>query len=167
MDKPAVAKKIVKAIRDGNPPGRFLKKCDDGLWYDVGDRNAAEKTSQGLRERTNSEKRERSVLREALRFKKSDCADEDAFGVTSGNNQHTDTSLVDAESKPPRGEAATRYAKANTHFKGDSNASSSLPGINSADLPPNAVDKHGNILVTDYDILVSLVDFYNYLESLH
>lgn len=33
MDKPSVARKIVRAIRYGNPPGRFLKKKDDGLWY--------------------------------------------------------------------------------------------------------------------------------------
>lgn len=33
MDKPAVARKIVKAIRHGNPPGRFLKKGEDGNWY--------------------------------------------------------------------------------------------------------------------------------------
>ena len=47
MDKPAVARRIVRSIRQGTPPGRFLKKADDGHWYDVGDRTAAEKTSQG------------------------------------------------------------------------------------------------------------------------
>ena len=44
MDKPSVARKIVRSIRHGQPPGRFLKKSDDGKWYDVGDRTAAEKT---------------------------------------------------------------------------------------------------------------------------
>ena len=35
--KPRVARKIVKAIRTGNPPGRFLKKSSkDNKWYDVG-----------------------------------------------------------------------------------------------------------------------------------
>lgn len=42
-----VARRIVRAIRQGNPMGRFLKKSDDGLWRDVGDKVAAEKTSQG------------------------------------------------------------------------------------------------------------------------
>jgi hypothetical protein len=37
IQKPAVARILVKAIRNGNPPGRFLRKDDDtGHWYDVG-----------------------------------------------------------------------------------------------------------------------------------
>ena len=47
IEKPNVARKIVRAIRCGSPPGRFLKKDPkNGLWYDVGDRHAAEKTSR-------------------------------------------------------------------------------------------------------------------------
>merc|ERR1712157_477415 len=34
--KPRVARKIIKAIRTGDPPGRFLKKGANNLWYDVG-----------------------------------------------------------------------------------------------------------------------------------
>ncbi len=48
---------IVRAIRNGDPPGRFLKKDEKtGKWIDVGDKKAAEKTSQALREKTNDEK---------------------------------------------------------------------------------------------------------------
>ena len=49
--KPDVARKIVRAIRMANPPGRFLRKGDDGKWIDVGDKKAAEKASQALREK--------------------------------------------------------------------------------------------------------------------
>lgn len=57
IEKPNVARRIVRAIRCGSPPGRFLKKDrENGLWYDVGDRHAAEKTSQALREKTQAEK---------------------------------------------------------------------------------------------------------------
>ena len=28
----------MRAIRTANPPGRFLKKNEDGFWYDVGNR---------------------------------------------------------------------------------------------------------------------------------
>jgi hypothetical protein len=45
--KPDVARKIVRAIRMANPPGRFLKKRNDGRWVDIGDKKAAEKCSQG------------------------------------------------------------------------------------------------------------------------
>lgn len=54
-DKAGVAKGIVDTIRSLNPPGRFLKKARDisanGVWVEIGDRKAREKTSQALRER--------------------------------------------------------------------------------------------------------------------
>jgi hypothetical protein len=57
IQKPSVARVIVRAIRNGDPPGRFLKKDEKtGKWIDVGDKKAAEKTSQALREKTNDEK---------------------------------------------------------------------------------------------------------------
>ena len=57
IQKPFVAKRIVAAIRGGDPPGRFMKRNPtDLMWYDVGNRHAAEKTSQALRERYQAEK---------------------------------------------------------------------------------------------------------------
>lgn len=51
---------IVRAIRNGDPPGRFLKKDDvTGKWVDIGDKKAAEKTSQALREKTGEERGEK------------------------------------------------------------------------------------------------------------
>jgi hypothetical protein len=50
-DKPAISSKIVKMIREMNPPGRFLKQEGNaGEWFDVGDARATEKVSQALRE---------------------------------------------------------------------------------------------------------------------
>ena len=52
-----MARVIVRAIRNGDPPGRFLKKDEKtGKWIDIGDKKAAEKTSQALREKTGEEK---------------------------------------------------------------------------------------------------------------
>jgi len=49
-DKPAISRAIVSAIRENN--GRFLKKDEKtGLWYEIGDDAAREKTSQALRQR--------------------------------------------------------------------------------------------------------------------
>jgi hypothetical protein len=57
IQKPSVARVIVKAIRCGDPPGRFLRKDEKtGKWVDVGDKKAAEKTSQALREKTIDER---------------------------------------------------------------------------------------------------------------
>ena len=37
VQKPAVARVVVRAIRNGNPPGRFLRKDEStGRWIDVG-----------------------------------------------------------------------------------------------------------------------------------
>lgn len=46
-EKPRVSRGIVRAVRNQNPPGRFLQKDEKtGLWYDIGDQKAQEKTSQ-------------------------------------------------------------------------------------------------------------------------
>jgi hypothetical protein len=64
VEKPKVAKDIVKAWRSLDPPGRFLARKDESkkgpgsvkgegtVWQDVGDKKAREKASQCLRERT-------------------------------------------------------------------------------------------------------------------
>mmetsp|Transcript_26091 Transcript_26091/g.61972 ORF Transcript_26091/g.61972 Transcript_26091/m.61972 type:complete len:808 (+) Transcript_26091:275-2698(+) len=52
LDKPLVALEIIKIWRSQLPPGRFLKIDEKtGLWHDVGDKKAREKTSQALREK--------------------------------------------------------------------------------------------------------------------
>lgn len=49
-DKPAISRAIVRSIRDTT--GRFLRKDDKtGLWFEIGDDAAREKTSQALRQR--------------------------------------------------------------------------------------------------------------------
>jgi hypothetical protein len=168
-EKPAVARKIVRAIRQGFPTGRFLKKADDGLYYDVGDRNAAEKTSQGLRERTNAEKRQRSALREALRIRKQDMAEDDDGDVEGdakkakvnsdsviptlnyiGTNLPVPLSLnmKDVSSVKPN---VARAKKPKTgKIENDE--------LNCAGLEPECVDADGNIRVTEYDILVRYTD---------
>jgi hypothetical protein len=49
-EKPLIARRIVEAVRNQTPPGRFLCKDIKGLWNDIGDGRAREKTSQALRE---------------------------------------------------------------------------------------------------------------------
>ena len=49
-EKPLIARRIVEAVREQTPPGRFLCKDITGLWNDIGDGRAREKTSQALRE---------------------------------------------------------------------------------------------------------------------
>jgi len=52
LDKPLVALEIIRIWRGQLPPGRFLKLDEKtGLWNDVGDKKAREKTSQALREK--------------------------------------------------------------------------------------------------------------------
>ncbi len=49
-EKPLIARRIVEAVRNQTPPGRFLSKDSEGVWFDIGDGRAREKTSQALRE---------------------------------------------------------------------------------------------------------------------
>jgi len=55
-DKPHISRSIVNIIRNKN--GRFLKKEEeDGLWYEIGDDLAREKTSQALRQKAPEHRR--------------------------------------------------------------------------------------------------------------
>lgn len=57
IHKPSVARMIVKALRNSEPPGRFLRRDEKtGKWFDIGDKKAAEKASQALREKTPEER---------------------------------------------------------------------------------------------------------------
>lgn len=48
---------IVRAIRNSDPPGRFLRKdIVTNKWIDIGDKRAAEKASQALREKPPEER---------------------------------------------------------------------------------------------------------------
>lgn len=162
MDKPAVARKIVRSIRLGNPFGRFLKKGDDGKWYDVGDRTAAEKTSQGLRERSNAEKRQRHALREALRIRKQDMAEGDE-AEGGQDNKKSKTHAVTPAAPPILNYIGTNLAvplslgmkepPRNTVKRRKIENGAVTDELNTEGLPPNAVDEDGNILVTDHDIL--------------
>jgi hypothetical protein len=54
--KMMVARNIVDAVRNADPPGRFLAKDPDtGLFYDVGIPRSLEKTSQALREKNSND----------------------------------------------------------------------------------------------------------------
>ena len=48
--KDAIAKSIFKSIKTLNPPGRFLKKSEDGNYYASSDKDALAKIKQALRE---------------------------------------------------------------------------------------------------------------------
>lgn len=171
MEKPAVARRIVRCIRTGPPAGRFLKKADDGHWYDVGDRQAAEKTSQGLRERSNAEKRQRLALREALKIRKQDLMEDIEIETPQkrprlGHSSISDLGTVNVPTlnyigtnlpvplslnmKDPGSAKMTPIKKKSPPSK---DAKMSSAEISTAGLPPNAVDADGNVIVTDYDIL--------------
>jgi hypothetical protein len=132
-----------------------LKKNDDGKWYDVGDRTAAEKTSQGLRERSNAEKRDRQALRESLRGGKDgeeddDDGDDDVEEGSKTKKQKTaDSAAVGAAGYKPKIRVSVPASTKQAAKKKTEGTE-----LVTAGLPPNAVDEEGNILVTDHDILL-------------
>ena len=156
MDKPAVACRIVRSIRKStSAPGRFLKKQDDGQWYDVGDRTAAEKTSQGLRERSNAEKRQRHALREALRIRKQDMPEDGDTKAAAAPAPLPILNYVGTNLAVPLslGMKDSSAQKSTTVKRRKTDGSATLDELQTEGLPPNAVDEDGNILVTDHDIL--------------
>lgn len=74
-------------MRNLDPPGRFLEKNpDDGLWYDIGDKKACEKTAQALRDRAANARKQQSE----------DFALSDLINVVfdETNSQSTDTGAM-------------------------------------------------------------------------
>ena len=87
VHKPAVARLIVRAIRNSDPPGRFLKKdYKSNKFYDIGDKRATEKASQALREKTQDE---RSQLRPDS--SEMPLADKRVLDGTAGTNETNKT----------------------------------------------------------------------------
>ncbi|CAB9514504.1 Transcriptional regulator [Seminavis robusta] len=156
-DKPNVARRIVRAIRTASPPGRFLKKGEDGLWYDVGNKVAAEKASQALREKSNAEKRQRAAQRDSMRSKNGELD----VGGPSKRAKTSDTPpsitivspLLANQLNYVGAPAASTQTLASDVSKTVNVTDPGKDEFKTEGLPPNAVDKDGNILVTDWDIL--------------
>lgn len=81
---------MVEAVRNQSPPGRFLQKDGKtGLWNDIGDGRAREKTSQALREGA-----------PVIRGKMIDSSGEGGSTITKGNTSPVDmTGLIAPEKK--------------------------------------------------------------------
>ena len=67
-EKRLIASSIVKEIRELNPPGRFLSRdAKTGIWNDIGDEKARDKTSQALRENAPTIRKEIEIENDAKR----------------------------------------------------------------------------------------------------
>ena len=111
---------------------------------------AAEKASQALREKSNAEKRQRATQRESLRSK-GDETDVPAAKKTKTGEVSISSPLLTASKLNYVGAPNTA-----TTVVADGAKKSTKDGkeeLKTEGLPPNAVDKDGNILVTDWDIL--------------
>ena len=124
------------------------------------DRIAAEKASQALREKSNAEKRQRSAQREAMRSKRDGGADAGAPAKKSKVNDSgiaiASPLLANQLNYVGAPMAATQNLVTDV-AKGDGTSSRGDPNktdIKTDGLPPNAVDKDGHAVPTDWDILL-------------
>jgi hypothetical protein len=91
-----ISRSIVNSVRTMDPPGRFLERDPEtGIWSEIGDKRAIEKTSQALRDGA-------ACLRKQLSADLGDPAflsavfDMDATGATSGEmSNKSKQSLLD------------------------------------------------------------------------
>jgi hypothetical protein len=49
LERSFIVSKIIKRVRSGSPDGGFVRQVD-GVWYEIGDRNAREKIGQSFRD---------------------------------------------------------------------------------------------------------------------
>ncbi len=100
--KPDVARKIVRAIRTADPPGRFLRKRKSGRWIDVGDKKAAEKASQALREKgTEARKAAKAAAAAAAAATVSAEAQHYSTLPDMGSGAHSASQEKESEINPP------------------------------------------------------------------
>ena len=66
-EKDAIAKSIFKSIKTLNPPGRFLKKCEDGHYYASSDKDALAKIKQALRENSKNLKEKLEITGKGMK----------------------------------------------------------------------------------------------------
>jgi len=105
----AISRSIVEAVRSMSPPGRFLEKnTETGLWSDIGDRKATEKTSQALRDGA-------ATLRKQL---SADLGDPDFLSAvfdmdSAANNRAAEKKTDDAKSSKVRNSSRFNLALAN------------------------------------------------------
>lgn len=56
-EKTLLSQAVVAVVRGSSPAGRFLKQdVQTGMWYDIGDDMATEKTSQAFREKSKAKR---------------------------------------------------------------------------------------------------------------
>lgn len=68
LEKSFVVSKIIKTVRNKSENGGFIRKVD-GIWYDVGDRNAREKIGQHFRDLLHSRYRSSTKSKASIRRK--------------------------------------------------------------------------------------------------
>ena len=115
-EKALVSCAIVDFIRNQSPPGRFLQRDEkSGLWYDIGDQKAREKTSQALREGAPDIRREISMgaAANALSI---------AASVAAGVHEHQPGSGATGGARPNSGK-----------FKGGAGRTQGIPTARSVD----------------------------------
>ncbi|KAL7541799.1 LOW QUALITY PROTEIN: hypothetical protein ACHAWF_007022 [Thalassiosira exigua] len=141
-EKPLIARRIVEAVRNQTPPGRFLSKDSrTGLWNDIGDGKAREKTSQALREgapilrdmisRPASPSAVAVVLKEA---KKAERAEKEC-GVRTGSKQ--------GRGSPAKSGRDDDYSRTSSDVHAQSAQASPLPPSHGVDLRLQRADSGG------------------------
>lgn len=94
----SISRSIVDAVRSLDPPGRFLEKDPvTGLWNDIGQSKAIEKTSQCLRDGAASLRKQLSA----------DLGDPDFLNAVFGDNEEKDTPMKDAKKTAIEGKDQT------------------------------------------------------------
>ncbi|CAB9513441.1 expressed unknown protein [Seminavis robusta] len=98
-NKTALSWHLVRWWRSLDPPGRFLKQDDAGLWHDIGDKKARRKTSQLFREDAKAVRAQIGCNAEH-QGDGADDASEGTEDTTATNNPHPELELAKPTVKP-------------------------------------------------------------------
>lgn len=87
LERSFIVSRIMKTIRDASPDGGFVRNVD-GVWYEVGDRNAREKIGQHFRDLLHTKYRSSTKAKASIRKQRaSNPKDKDSSSSISSDSQ--------------------------------------------------------------------------------
>lgn len=137
LEKSLIVSKVVDAVRQASPYGGFIKQFD-GVWYEVGDHTAREKTGQSFRDLLHTQYKSSTKAKMARRKHQQDKTEHDVGTMGSGRVAKQMKQISQAKNNPSFEHMQSVFNQANQqlfrHIKRDS------PALVAAVRPPAPSD---------------------------
>ena len=156
-NKTLIARSIVEAVQNQNPPGLFVRKdTDSGLWVDIGKKEAIKKTSQALREDSKKDKKP-PAQDEDDDNKDDDDNETNDTGSSYGDGDGSEQEDQQDEAKPPA--LARSHGFHGAHQGGFASGAVSPPASERGDREAATAQEQDDMDEDDFDRMIDMCKF--------